>query len=414
METLPIFLDKLINPVGAILCSVTLVLLFGEIIPQAICQRFGLAIGHYTRHIVWFVLYLTFPLNYPIAKVLDYLLGADHHHLLHRHQLKALVSIHGKAGGMGGDLSSDETSIIAGALDMTGKTVGTICFTALHEIKSIPCDTVLSWKVVNDISKFGHSRVPVYQHDNPADITGVIMLKDLFASMSSTAATAASLAGVVGVNVSPSPPRLLTAAVPPRRIPAFNVNTPLYTALNYFQTGHSHMALVTTGDSVLYLDDRHKKFVAENRLKRQNSLNNKGSSSSPAADAENKKAKLQAKLHRRNSTGAPSGDLLAPPIIVKDLADEGTTSAGGASLSGRIIGIITLEDILEEMLQEEILDESDRAASYEAGSSLDTKARHENDAAFDFILNDSSEHGHHHSKMSKQRTQALQEDKEFV
>ena len=37
METLPIFLDKMFGSVLAILISVTLVLIFGEILPQALC-----------------------------------------------------------------------------------------------------------------------------------------------------------------------------------------------------------------------------------------------------------------------------------------------------------------------------------------------------------------------------------------
>ena len=37
METLPIFLDRLVPQVFAIICSVTLILIFGEVIPQAIC-----------------------------------------------------------------------------------------------------------------------------------------------------------------------------------------------------------------------------------------------------------------------------------------------------------------------------------------------------------------------------------------
>jgi metal transporter CNNM len=37
METLPIFLDRLVPQVVAIICSVTLILIFGEVIPQAIC-----------------------------------------------------------------------------------------------------------------------------------------------------------------------------------------------------------------------------------------------------------------------------------------------------------------------------------------------------------------------------------------
>jgi metal transporter CNNM len=39
MEALPLFLDRLLNPIGAILLSVTCILVFGEIIPQAVCSR---------------------------------------------------------------------------------------------------------------------------------------------------------------------------------------------------------------------------------------------------------------------------------------------------------------------------------------------------------------------------------------
>lgn len=36
-ETLPIFLDRMVSHVEAIMISVTLVLIFGEVVPQAIC-----------------------------------------------------------------------------------------------------------------------------------------------------------------------------------------------------------------------------------------------------------------------------------------------------------------------------------------------------------------------------------------
>ncbi|KAK9292397.1 hypothetical protein L1049_020364 [Liquidambar formosana] len=40
MEALPIFLDALLPAWGAILISVTLILAFGEIIPQAVCSSY--------------------------------------------------------------------------------------------------------------------------------------------------------------------------------------------------------------------------------------------------------------------------------------------------------------------------------------------------------------------------------------
>lgn len=39
MEALPLFLDRLADPVSAILISVTAVLVFGEVLPQAVCSR---------------------------------------------------------------------------------------------------------------------------------------------------------------------------------------------------------------------------------------------------------------------------------------------------------------------------------------------------------------------------------------
>ncbi|CAB78465.1 hypothetical protein [Arabidopsis thaliana] len=104
MEGLPIYLDKIFNEYVAIILSVTFVLFVGEVIPQAICTRYGLAVG---ANLVWLML--------------DWVLGHNDP-LFRRAQLKALVSIHGEAAGKGGELTHDETTIISGALDLTEKT----------------------------------------------------------------------------------------------------------------------------------------------------------------------------------------------------------------------------------------------------------------------------------------------------
>eukprot|EP00212_Chloropicon_laureae_P006682 CAMPEP_0197498154 /NCGR_PEP_ID=MMETSP1311-20131121/55983_1 /TAXON_ID=464262 /ORGANISM="Genus nov. species nov., Strain RCC856" /LENGTH=64 /DNA_ID=CAMNT_0043043853 /DNA_START=14 /DNA_END=205 /DNA_ORIENTATION=+ len=53
------------------------ILLFGEILPQAICVRFGLAIGAAFKPVVYFFMLLFWPITWPISKVLDKLLGRD-------------------------------------------------------------------------------------------------------------------------------------------------------------------------------------------------------------------------------------------------------------------------------------------------------------------------------------------------
>lgn len=120
MEALPIYLDKIFHPVVAVVLSVTFVLFFGEVIPQAICTRYGLAVGANFVWLVRILMIVCYPISYPIGKVLDAVLGHNDA-LFRRAQLKALVSIHGQEAGKGGELTHDETTIISGALDLTEK-----------------------------------------------------------------------------------------------------------------------------------------------------------------------------------------------------------------------------------------------------------------------------------------------------
>ena len=49
-----------------------------RIVPQAICTRFGLAIGYYCSPIVLVLMAILFPISFPIAKLLDLILGKEH------------------------------------------------------------------------------------------------------------------------------------------------------------------------------------------------------------------------------------------------------------------------------------------------------------------------------------------------
>uniref|UniRef100_A0A7N2MC12 CNNM transmembrane domain-containing protein n=1 Tax=Quercus lobata TaxID=97700 RepID=A0A7N2MC12_QUELO len=105
METLPIFLDSLVTAWGAIVISVTLVLLFGEV------SFLSWAVAPVVQILVW----LCFPVAYPISKLLDRFLGKDHDALYRQAELKTLVDFHSNEAGKGGELTHDETMIIAGA-----------------------------------------------------------------------------------------------------------------------------------------------------------------------------------------------------------------------------------------------------------------------------------------------------------
>ncbi|KAF5839112.1 hypothetical protein DUNSADRAFT_1510 [Dunaliella salina] len=54
--------------------SVTGVLLFGEILPQALCARHALAICQACTGLATLLMVITAPVSWPVAKLLDFLL----------------------------------------------------------------------------------------------------------------------------------------------------------------------------------------------------------------------------------------------------------------------------------------------------------------------------------------------------
>ncbi|KAE8690506.1 DUF21 domain-containing protein [Hibiscus syriacus] len=158
---------------GAIMISVTLILLFGEIIPQSVYSRYGLAIGVKVAPFVRVLVWICFPVAYPISKLLDFLLGHGHIALFRRAELKTLVDLHGNEAGKGGELTHDETTIIAGALELTEKKAKD-AMTPISETFAIDINAKLDRELMSLILEKGHSRVPVY-YEHPKNIIGLIL-----------------------------------------------------------------------------------------------------------------------------------------------------------------------------------------------------------------------------------------------
>ncbi|KAK1433580.1 hypothetical protein QVD17_10492 [Tagetes erecta] len=325
MESLPIFLDKLVPPWAAVLISVTLILMFGEILPQAICTRYGLTVGATVAPFVRLLLWFFFPIAYPISKVLDWMLGKGHAALLRRAELKTFVDFHGNEAGKGGDLTHDETTIIAGALELTEKTAKD-AMTPISKAFSLDLDGTLTLETLNEIMTMGHSRVPVYSGER-TNIIGIILVKNLLA--------------VDPDDAVPLRKMLL------RRVPRVEDSMPLYDILNEFQKGHSHIAVV--------YKDLNKKATMLKKSKDTEKTQN-------AAD----------KSHFHDVDGKSDGDQQvkrSPPptpafkkshrgcsFCILDLDNNPVPTYPSNQI---VVGVITMEDVIEELLQEEILDETD-------------------------------------------------------
>ncbi|KAH9677554.1 DUF21 domain-containing protein [Citrus sinensis] len=270
MEALPIFLDALLPAWASIVISVTLILAFGEIIPQAVCSRYGLSVGAKLSVLVRLIVIVLFPIAYPISKLLDWLLGKRHSALLRRAELKTLVDMHG------------------------------------NEVKNL-----IKYR--------------------PEDET---------------------------------PIRNLTI----RRIPRVHDQLPLYDILDQFQKGHSHMAVVVKckNDSKEIAEMEKSKApmqhdinINSNLKQRQGEL--KGNVQNEQFNAYMNSPSVISSDIDIQSSMAKSADL---HLCLKkwerqDVKISKEELESLPSVDEEVIGIITLEDVMEELLQEEILDETD-------------------------------------------------------
>ncbi|KOX79812.1 Metal transporter CNNM2 [Melipona quadrifasciata] len=168
-----ILLDDLTSGLVAVICSTLAIVIFGEISPQAICSRHGLCIGAKTIYITKLTMIITFPLSYPISKLLEFLLGEEIGNVYNRERLKELVRV---TTGYN-DLEKDEVNIIAGALELRKKTV-TDVMTKIEDVYMLNYNAILDFETVSEIMKSGFSRIPVYEGVR-TNIVTMLYIKDL-------------------------------------------------------------------------------------------------------------------------------------------------------------------------------------------------------------------------------------------
>ena len=305
----------------SIIVSVSLVLLFGEIIPQAVCtgpEQIKIAAG--VAPLVKCLMWIESPISYPIALILDKLLGEHHKSRFQNSDLKALIELHSKAAieqahieDSVGDstqeklsldigLHPSQTRLILGALDMHNMKVKQVMI-PYQEVFSINIQDNLSKEKIRTLLNFGKSRFPVYRGSKD-NIVGIFRIKKLIGTHFSEENTFEELEGGFRKAMYVSP------------------EMPLNELLLEFQKGRSHIALVTEAQ-------KHFGVVKDTEN----------------VDTYQRFATVQME-------GVRSQTLYEPP-------SASMSEKMGSTYKNEILGIATLEDVIEEVLKTEIYDEDD-------------------------------------------------------
>ncbi|KAI8882779.1 DUF21-domain-containing protein [Backusella circina FSU 941] len=226
-ETLPILLDDVLSGGWqAVVVSTALIVIFGEVIPQAICVRYGLTIGAKTTWLVLWLMYILYPIAYPTALVLDYFLGPSHGTVYKKAGLKSLVSLHQAVHTTDVDaLTADEVTIIGAVLDLRSKPVSLI-MTPIRDVFTLSTQDILDEVLVDKILSAGYSRIPIHLPNEEHNFIGMLLTKQL-------------------ITYDPED-SLPVTSLPISTLPETGPDTSCLDILNFFQEGKSHMALVSS------------------------------------------------------------------------------------------------------------------------------------------------------------------------
>lgn len=148
------YLDGLFAAIG----STMFIVVFGEIIPQAVCSRYGLQVGAITRYVMYGIMGAVFIIAYPMSKILNVVLGEEIRTVYTRDKIREVM----RRAKDGKEMEENQFKLISGALDFKSKQVSSI-MVPIKDVFSLDINTILDFDTFKTILYHGYSRIPVYE-----------------------------------------------------------------------------------------------------------------------------------------------------------------------------------------------------------------------------------------------------------
>ena len=186
MEALPLFLDEIFNTEITVAISVTFVLAFGEVIPQAICTGPNqIKIARMMVPFVKFLIILLLPITYPIAKLLDCVLDQKDGIKLKSDDLKTFLTLHENASSQEIKANDDtkglekfQITMMHGIIDLN-KARAKKYMRPYKEFLSLDIEVPISESIVDKIVGSYYYALPVFR-GSKSNLVGVIKIQELF------------------------------------------------------------------------------------------------------------------------------------------------------------------------------------------------------------------------------------------
>ncbi len=208
--------------------STLLIVIFGEIFPQALFNRRALPFTAALAPVLWAMVIATFVISKPLQLLLGRLFGAEESQLQSRHELGMAIAEH--LDDERSELDEDEIEIMRGALSLSEKRVRDIMLDIKHVYWMTP-ETLIDAAKIDEIKARGWSRIPIF---NKARTTcyGVLLTKDL-----------------VDIDFDEAPQRVEELPLYPSRI--IGAKTALDTLFRVFISGGTHLLPVERNDKIV-------------------------------------------------------------------------------------------------------------------------------------------------------------------
>lgn len=170
---LSILMAEYTGGIVGLFSSTILIVVFGEILPQAICARHGLTIGNKTVPLVKVLILILYPVAKPLALCLDYALGEELATVYSNAEMTKLLQIHVQHNV----IDQETAGAMTGALTYKNIAVKDV-MTPIDRTFMLSVDDKLSFETIAKIFKTGFSRIPIYEitKDN---VIGLLFVKDL-------------------------------------------------------------------------------------------------------------------------------------------------------------------------------------------------------------------------------------------